>query len=132
MGCSHQTRVLETIDSEADHLNRLVRNLLEMSRLEAGALPYSREPVAISDIVGSVLARLRPLLREHSVNVAVDADLPDVHADPVQIELVLANLLENAAKYAPPQTPIDLGAKVEGDMLKVSVADRGPGFSAGR
>ena len=122
---------LETIDAEADRLNRLVRNLLEMSRLEAGALSRSREPVAIGDIIGSVLERIRPLLRSHPVTVALEPDLPDVLADAVQLELVLANLLENAAKYAPARTPINVGAHVHGAMLNILVADRGPGIPTG-
>ena len=124
-------RFLETIDAEADRLNRLVRNLLEMSRLEAGALSRSREPVAIGDILGATLTRLRPLLAAHRVTLSVEQDLPDVEGDPVQLELVLTNLLENAAKYAPPQTPIDIGAHMDGDVLNITVADRGPGIPAG-
>jgi two-component system sensor histidine kinase KdpD len=122
---------LQTIDAEADRLNRLVRNLLEMSRLEAGALPRSREPVSMSDIVGAVLARLRPLLGQRTISIAVAPDLPDALADPVQIELVLTNVLENAIKYAPPGTPIDIGARVDGCMLRLWIADRGPGFPPG-
>ena len=122
---------LETISAEADRLNRLVRNLLEMSRLEAGVLPRSREPVAAGDIVGSVLARLRPLLRQRVVNVTIEPGLPDMLADPIQLELVITNLLENAIKYAPEGTAIDVGAQVEGAQLKLWVADRGPGFPPG-
>ena len=123
--------LLETIDAEADRLNRLVRNLLEMSRLEAGALSRNREPVAVSDILGATLARLRPLLLAHPVTLHVPPGLPDVTADPVQLELVITNLLENAAKYAPRETPIEAGARVRGDMLDISIADRGPGIPPG-
>lgn len=122
---------LQTIDAEADRLNRLVRNLLEMSKLEAGAFPRSCEALSISDIVGPVLSRLRPLLKEHQVAVILPAGLPDVRADPVQIELVVTNLLENAAKYAPAGSPIDVAAESSDGMVTVSVADRGPGIPAG-
>lgn len=123
--------MLETIDTEADRLNRLVRNLLEMSRLEAGAVSKSREPVAVGDIIGAALARLRPFLEAHQVAVTLEPTLPDIQADPVQLELVLTNLLENAAKYSPRQAPIDIEARVQGDMLDILIADRGPGIPAG-
>ncbi len=124
-------RFLETVDAEADRLNRLVRNLLEMSRLEAGALSHSREPVAIGDVLGATLARLRPLLAAHREVVALEQDLPDVEGDPVQLELVLTNLLENAAKYAPPGTCIDISAHMDDEVLNIAIADRGPGIPAG-
>lgn len=123
--------MLETIDAEADRLNRLVRNLLEMSRLEAGALSKSREQVAVGDIIGAALDRLRPFLRSHQVNVTLAPELPDLQADPIQIELVLTNLLENAAKYSPHQAPIDIEAHAQDDMLELSIGDRGPGIPAG-
>jgi two-component system sensor histidine kinase KdpD len=122
-------RFLETVDAEADRLNRLVRNLLEMSRLEAGALSRSRELVAIGDIIGTTLTRLRPLLVAHRTVLSLEPDLPDIEADPVQLELVLTNLLENAAKYAP-CTQIDIGAHMDGDVLTLTIGDRGPGIPA--
>ena len=124
-------RFLKTVDAEADRLNRLVRNLLEMSRLEAGALSRSREPVAIGDVLGATLTRLRPLLATHRAALELEPDLPDVEGDPVQLELVLTNLLENAAKYAPPGTRIDIGVHRNGEMLNIDIADRGPGIPAG-
>lgn len=122
---------LQTINSEADRLNRYVRNLLEMSRLEAGVAAHNYEPVAITDAVGAVLARLRPLLAEHVVVVNIPPDLPDILADPVQLELVLTNLLENVVKYTLAHTSIDIGAAADGKMLSLWVADRGPGIPSG-
>ena len=122
---------LQTIDAEADRLNRLVRNLLEMSKLEAGAFAGRCEPLSIGDVVGPALSRLRPLLKEHQVSVALPADLPDVRADPVQIELVVTNLLENATKYAPVGSKIEVAAEASNGVVSVSVADRGPGIPAG-
>ncbi|MBA3948046.1 MAG: DUF4118 domain-containing protein [Herpetosiphonaceae bacterium] len=122
---------LTTITAEADRMNRLVRNLLEMSRLEAGAVLRSREPVVLNDIVAAVVARLGPLLAGHHVNVSMPAGLPDVLADPMQIDLVLTNMLENAAKYAPGGTPIEIGAVQAGVQIALWVGDRGPGFPPG-
>ena len=124
-------RFLQTIDEEADRMNRLVRNLLEMSRLEAGALSRSREPVSVGDIVGGVLARLLRLLDGHPTTVGLVPELPEIRADPVQLELVLTNLLENAAKYAPTGTPIEINAYMHGEMVDIAVADRGPGIPVG-
>ena len=117
-----------TIHDEALRMTVLVNNLLDMARLESGAAPLTREWSSLEEIVGSVLARLKGTLAGHPVRVELSPDLPLLSVDPVLIEQVLANLLENAAKYTPAGTPIDIGANATPQGIVVEVADRGPGF----
>jgi two-component system sensor histidine kinase KdpD len=120
--------LLRTILEEAERLNRLVANLLDLSRLRAGALVPSVEPVLIEDVVSSVLERLRPQLANRTIRVRVREDLPPVRIDVVQIDQVLTNLLENAIRFSPAGTEISISAFRWQDMLEVRVADRGPGI----
>ncbi len=120
--------LLETIETEADRLNRLVRNLLDMSRIESGTCLPPTELVLFEDVLGPVLRRLRPALNGRPIVVDVAEDLPFVPMALLQIDQVLTNLLENAAKYAPPGTPITITAVLNEDALHVSIADQGPGI----
>jgi two-component system sensor histidine kinase KdpD len=122
--------LLETIESEADRLNRLVRNLLDMTRIEAGTRLPPKELALFEDVLGPVLRRLRPTLDGHPISLDLAEDLPFVSMAIPQIDQVLTNLLENAAKYAPPGTPITITALIVDDTLQVSVADQGPGIPA--
>jgi two-component system sensor histidine kinase KdpD len=117
-----------TIEAEADRLNRLVGNLLDLSRIEAGVLRPEKEWYPLSALVEDVLGRLGLLAADHSIAVDVPDTLPPVLLDYVEIDQVLSNLLENALKYTPPGTPIRVAAHVEGDALAVEVADQGPGI----
>lgn len=120
------------IEEEALRMNRLVNNLLQATRLEAGASPIARTWFPLEEAIGPVLARLAPELAVHAVSVELPPDLPLVHGDPVLIEQVFANLLDNAAKYSPPGTPVRIRAWPDGDWLWVEVSDRGPGLPAGQ
>ncbi|HEX6287663.1 MAG TPA: ATP-binding protein, partial [Herpetosiphonaceae bacterium] len=115
------------IASEADRLNRLVRNLLEMSRLEAGAFRRQHTLVEIGDLIGATAQRLATYLHGYDLQVTVAPDLPLVLADAVQIDLVLSNVLENAVKFAPPHTSICVAARHTPEFVEVTVADEGPG-----
>jgi two-component system, OmpR family, sensor histidine kinase KdpD len=117
------------IESEAARLNRLVGNLLDMSRIEAGALRPEKDWYPIAALVDDVLGRLRPLAGDHPIAVDVPDTLPPVLLDYVEIDQVLTNLLENALKYTPAGTPIRVAARVHDDALEVTVADAGPGIS---
>jgi two-component system, OmpR family, sensor histidine kinase KdpD len=117
-----------TIEAETDRLNRLVGNLLDLSRIEAGVLRPEKEWYPLSALVEDVLGRLGPLAADHPIAVDVPDTLPPVLLDYLEIDQVLSNLLENALKYTPPGTPIRVAAQVEGDALAVEVADAGPGI----
>jgi two-component system sensor histidine kinase KdpD len=117
-----------TIEAEADRLNRLVGNLLDLSRIEAGVLRPEKEWYPLSALVEDVLGRLDPLAADHPIAVDVPDTLPPVLLDYVEIDQVLSNLLENALKYTPPGTPIRLAAHAADDVMTVEVADAGPGI----
>ena len=120
---------LETIRQEADRLNRLVGNLMHLSRIRAGALVPEKTPAAIGEVIEGVVARLRPSLDRHQVQLLVREDLPPTPMDVVQIDQVLTNLLENAASFSPPGSEIRIYANRWEDSVEVTVADRGPGIA---
>jgi two-component system, OmpR family, sensor histidine kinase KdpD len=120
-----------SIEHEADRLNRLVSNLLDMSRIEDGALKPEKEFYMLPELIQDVLGRLKPLLNCRVVRTEVPADLPPVELDYMQIDQVLTNLIENAVRYTPKDSPIDISAHREGSQVVISVADRGPGIHSG-
>jgi len=119
-----------TIEEEADRLNRFVADLLDLSRLNAGELRVSPEIVAAEDLLGAALQRVSGSVRDREIRVEMHPHEPLLlgRMDFVQALRVVVNLLENAGKYAPPGTPVDLSAAREGDRLVFRVADRGPGI----
>jgi two-component system sensor histidine kinase KdpD len=125
---SVQTSLLASIHDQAEHLNRLLRNLLEMTRLEGGAVVLARELAAIEEPVGTALASLAHRIGDRRIDVELDAVDGPLFAifDPIAVELVLSNLIENALRYG--GDPIELRATREGDMIAVRVLDRGPGL----
>jgi two-component system sensor histidine kinase KdpD len=126
-----QHELIQTIREEADRLNRLVGNLLDMTRVESGAIQVKKNWQPLEEVVGVALSRLEGQLGERPVSVHLPSDLPLVPLDEVLIEQVLVNLLENAVKYTPPGSPIDLSAWAGDQQVTVEVADRGPGLPAG-
>jgi len=128
---SESTRhdLLTTVLEEAERLNRLIRNLLDMTRLESGAVKVKKEWLPLEELVGSALGRLEARLAGRDVHVELPRDLPLVPCDAVLIEQTLINLLENAAKYSTGQ--VDITAAVRGAEVVVEVADRGPGIPPG-
>ena len=119
----------QAIEEEAEHLNRLVGNLLDLSRIEAGSLRPDKSWHDLGALVEDVLDRLRPVTAHHRIRQSIADDLPPVWVDSVEIGEALYNLVENAAKYAPPQTEIEVTVRRESNVIEVSVADRGPGVS---
>lgn len=120
--------LLQSILKEANHLNRLVANLLDMTRLEAGALEPNKELQSIEEIIGVALSRMARPLEDHPLVVQLASDLPFVPMDELLMEQVLVNLLDNATKYSPPGAPIEVRAAESDGRLVVEVADRGPGL----
>jgi len=121
----------QTIYEEAQRMTRLANNLLDMARLQAGSVALNREWSAVEEIVGSVVMRLQARLHAHPVALAVAPALPLLYVDPALVEQVFENLLENAAKYTPAGTPIEIGAAPGRGELELWVADRGPGLAPG-
>ncbi|HTD76151.1 MAG TPA: ATP-binding protein, partial [Chloroflexota bacterium] len=118
----------QAIEEEADHLNHLVGNLLDLSRIEAGSLRPQQSWQDFEALLDDVVDRLRPVTRGHRLKIDVADDLPPLWLDPVEIGEVLYNLVENAAKYAPTETEIVVQARREGGAVLVNVSDRGPGI----
>ena len=127
-----QRELLDTIYVQAERLGRLLTNLLEMARLESGSLSLKREWQPLDEVIGSSLHRLQGKLSGRTVTAQVAPDLPLAEIDAALMEQVLLNLLENALKYTPPGSPIDVSARREGESgVVVEVADRGPGIPRG-
>ena len=118
----------QSIEHEADRLNRLVENLLDMSRIEDGALVPERDEYSLTSLIHDVLRRLSSLLDGREVRVDLPNDLLLVEVDYMEIDQVLTNLIENAVRYTPSESPIELNARVDGDEIVVQVADHGPGI----
>lgn len=125
-----RTELLAEIEEEADRLDRLVSNLLDASRLEAGALRPRRRPQDVEELLRAVAARLQPVLAGRPLEVCVPADLPAASCDYQQVEQVVANLLENAALHTPPGTAIVARAAPAGGMIRVEIEDGGRGIPA--
>jgi two-component system sensor histidine kinase KdpD len=125
---AQERELLTTILEETDRLNRLVGNLLDLARIRAGALTPTRQQGAMDEIIEVVLARMRPRLARHTVAADLPSDLPDVSVDPVQLDQVLTNLLENAGRHAPEGSEIRVGVQWIRDAVQVRIADQGPGI----
>jgi K+-sensing histidine kinase KdpD len=121
----------ELVAEEALRLSRLVNNLLELTRLESGQLRVKPMPQAIDETIGAALIRLDAKLKGRTVRTRVPEEIPLALFDPVLIEQVLANILENAIRYTPAASPIDIVARYEDGHIVVEVSDRGPGVAAG-
>ncbi len=118
------------IEMEADRLGRLVANLLDLARVEAGVLTVQRSPVPVTELVEEARAALGPALSDHQVLVEIEPGLPEVLADPALVNSVLVNLLDNAQRHSPPDAPITVSARCRGAEVEVAVCDEGPGVPA--
>jgi two-component system sensor histidine kinase KdpD len=123
-----QAELLRTIQEEAERMNRFIANLLDMTRLESGAVAPRLEAADIGEVIGSALARAGRVLAGHAIRTEIAAGLPLVALDVVLFEQVLFNLLDNAAKYTPAGTTVTLRAASGGGMVDVEVVDEGPGI----
>jgi two-component system sensor histidine kinase KdpD len=120
--------LIENAREEAERLNRLVGNLLDMTRIEAGGLQLAPELCDVQDLIGSALQQAERIVDGRPVRTSVPADLPLVTMDFVLMVQVLVNLLDNAVKYSAADTFIDVSAHIEGLELHIQVADRGIGI----
>jgi len=120
--------LLSTIIEESERLNRFIANLLDMTRLEAGSIKLNTSPQDIGEIVGTALERASKMLARHNIEVEIVADLPMLELDPVLFEQALFNLLDNAAKYAPPETTVRVQAQQEENTVELRVLDEGAGI----
>lgn len=132
-GLDAETRrdLVEAVCEEADRLERLVANLLDMTRLQSGAVKPRREWVPAVEVIGSALTRLERRLADRPVTTEIPDDLPLLPVDPVLLEQLLLNLLDNATKYTPAGSPIDVSASAADGAVAIEVADRGPGIPPG-
>ena len=124
--------IAQALAVEARRMSAMVNNLLDMARLQSGAVRLNRQWQAIEEVVGSALQASGAALARHVVRTDLPADLPLVSFDAVLMERVLANLLENAAKYTPAGSVVTLAARVRGAELMLTVEDDGPGLPMGR
>ncbi len=122
--------LLATTEEEAERLSRFITNLLDMTRLEAGAIRPNSAPCDLDEIIGSLVRRAAPVLRAHRLALDVAKGLPMLDVDPVLLEQALFNLLDNAAKYAPAGSTVTLTARQEGDTVAIRVLDEGRGLAA--
>jgi len=123
--------LVKTIQEEAEHLNLIIKNVLDMTRLESGAITVNKEWQSLEEIVGVVLNRLGDRLKDHPVTVNLPGNLPLIPFDGLLIEQVMVNLFDNAIKYTPKGTPLELSASESFYTVTVSLADRGPGIPHG-
>ena len=120
--------LLRTSLEEANRLNRMVSNLLDLARMRAGALEPTTEVMSIEDVVQAVLRRMQTSLHAFHVRSVIRPDLPDVALDPIQIDQALTNILENAVRFSPPGTEILISVHEWQSKVAVRIADEGPGI----
>jgi two-component system sensor histidine kinase KdpD len=126
-----KAELLATIIDESERLNRFIANLLDITRLESGAIVPQTTLQDLGELVGSALARTAKILAHHRVDVELAADVPMLELDPVLFEQVLFNLLDNASKYAPANTTIRIRSWREAQSVVLQVLDEGAGIPAG-
>ncbi len=123
-----RAELVSTILEESERLNRFVGNLLDMTRLEAGAITPKSDPIDLAEIVDTALERAGKVLADHRVKVDLAPDLPMLRLDHVLFEQVLFNLLDNAAKYAPKSSTVEIRARLRGGVVAIDVLDEGEGI----
>lgn len=124
----NRQRLLETINDESARLNRLVENILQITKIESGNIHVHKQGQSLEEIIGSALNRLDPLLADRQITTEIPEDLPLVPLDDLLIEQVLVNLVENAVRYTPAAAPIDIRVVPQDQQVVVEVSDRGAGI----
>jgi two-component system sensor histidine kinase KdpD len=128
---AQKAELVTTIIEESERLNRFIANLLDMTRLESGALTPHAAPCELGEVVGSALRRADKILARHHVEVAIAPSLPMLEADAVLLEQALFNILDNAAKYAPEGSRVRIEGWRDGNFVALQVLDEGPGIPSG-
>jgi two-component system sensor histidine kinase KdpD len=123
--------LVRTIHGEAKRLNHIVRNVLNMTRLESGAIQVNKDWQSLEEITGVAIERLSERLKDHPLSLTIPANLPLILFDPILMEQVLTNLLENGLQHTPPGTPVELVARMQKAGVLIEIADRGPGIPSG-
>lgn len=117
------------IYEESDRLSRLVDNLLHLTRIQSGSMRVEKEWLPLDEVIGSALRRVETSMRGREVRLSIPPELPLVPMDGLLMEQVLVNLLDNAAKYSPVDSPVEIAAQMTQEGVEVTVGDRGPGLS---
>lgn len=128
LGSAAATELLDTALEETERLERLVANLLDLTRIRSGALSPERVVVSLDEILEDVLAGLRSTLADRPLSISVRPDVPPLDVDPIQVGQVLRNVVENATKFAPARSEIKVTASRWHGSVEVRVSDRGPGI----
>jgi two-component system sensor histidine kinase KdpD len=123
-----ESELLTIIDEEADRLNQLAAEVIEMARIEAGKLHLEKRAVAVAEIIDSALSELAPALKGRTVTVNVPEGFPAAEADPEFVQQVVKQFVENALKYSPEGSPLSVSAALKSGKIVIGVADRGPGI----
>ncbi len=123
--------LLETAFEESDRLNRLVGNLLDMTRMEAGALKINRKPCELRDVLGASLEQLKEKIKSRNIRIDIPRDFPEILMDFSFMMKVFFNLIDNALKYSSADTPIDIKATMIQDKIKIEIKDQGVGIPKG-
>ena len=125
---AQREQMARTVIEEADHLNQIVGNLLELARMRAGVLLPSKQRVFLEDVIASALRRMARALAEYDIRTNLRAHLPAIDADPIQIEQVLTNLLENAMRFSPKGSEIQISAAQWHGVIQTRISDHGSGI----
>jgi len=123
-----ESELLTIIDEEADRLNQLAAEVIEMARIEAGKLHLEKRAVAVADLIDGALSELAPALKGRTVTVNVPERFPAAEADPEFVQQVVKQFVENALKYSPEGSPLSVSAALKGGKIVIGVTDRGPGI----
>jgi two-component system sensor histidine kinase KdpD len=125
---SDKRNLIEVAREEADRLNRLITNLLDESRIEAGAIKLSRQPSEVQDLIGAALEQLGSRSRNHTIKIDITDDMPFLYVDFGLIVQALVNIIDNAFKYSPPSSVIEIYVRHIADMVQIKISDRGSGI----
>jgi two-component system sensor histidine kinase KdpD len=131
LGTEQRAELVDTICTEAERMERLIANVLDMVRIESGGMAPRRDWVPLEEVLGSALLQLDAKLQGREVRTDLPEGLPLVPVDPVLFEQVFVNLLDNAVKYTPSGSPVEISARTSNYGLDIEVADRGPGIAPG-